>query len=229
MIKLNRNLVHNTLLESCIKHDMNMDDFNFLEGEDKYEFTIIYKESKWRYKVRKDEENKAVYGTQHSPAFADSLISIDIYAIHNLEGFSAALRQIDNWIKALAYEENEPDLWQERLEAQTNNVLDLTDNESLTEEEQVKAVQILEDIKAYILEYGNQSEELKAHLDTRFDYVESTVTRLGKKDFIVIVMGAVLSVVISQMLSPEDITPFISFAMEQIQLLSDIDIPQLTN
>lgn len=222
MLKKHKNQIARVLKSACDKHQLDFRNFTFQSEEDTNTYAIKDKLNDLYYFEARNHAKQYLY-VIYKPG--ENEIKVSTLAANLEETFPS----IEEWISALAYEKNEPDLWKELSQLQTTSALDTTNNDPLNQEQQAKALQILENIKAYVLENGNQMQDLEERLNTRFDYVEKAVTRLGRKDLIVIIMGAVLSVVMSQMLSSEDIAPFLSFAMEQIQLLSDTNISALTN
>ena len=234
MLKRQRNLVFEILRENCEKHQLNLSDFALEEGAFNFEYAVNYRKSDWQYRVIDTDNNKGGQVTlvKYKPAATDSLtFSTRVFSVH----FSDTTIHIDDWIEALAYEENALDLWDEFLGIQTTSTLKVTNNESLTREEQNKALRAIEEVKARILELesGNEEakEELKAHIDTHFTHLKEAVTRVGKKDYVLMFQATVFNVITGWMLSPESRSAIWLFAMEQIriQLIPDMVIPGLPN
>ena len=225
MLMKHKNQIATAIKAACDKHGLHFRDFlpNFPE-EASNNYVIKYRGSTHFFGVSEDFPG---FGVRYRPGHDVEHFSVDV-----LE-FEDANSWIERWVDAFLEEENAPDLWEEFSRTQPISILITTNNEPLTREEQTKALQAIEDVKARILELesSNQeaNEDLKAHIESHISHLKEASNRAGKKDYILMFQATVFNTITSWMLSPEDRSAIWLFAMEQIriQLIPDMVIPGL--
>ncbi len=227
MRQKHRNQIAAVLKEVCDSHYLNFN--NFSSSFTRYEnhYTIRYKGSAYFFEVRSSSYNHVIGFYPGKDSIRDN---------KSVDDFEATFNYIKDWIPALIEEKNEPDLWEEFSKQQDTYILEATDNEPLAQEEQDKAVQILEDIQARIFELESSNEEATDNLAERLAEVEAELSLLKeavadtkKGVFVRAIGGAIANLILRQVISPENVSDVWKFVMDKIPLLSNIKIPGLTN
>ena len=165
MLVRHRNQIFNALKVDCERYQVDFSGIDFLDNELNNDFTLKVRSHPLHFFEVIDGHSKGI-----SLRFRPDKDST--YFETNLDNIENAFSWIEDWIAALAYEQNTPDLWEEYAKSQTANAFTTTDNESLTQEEQNKAVWAIENVKARILELESNNreadEDLKACIDSHF-------------------------------------------------------------
>ena len=232
MLKRHKNQIFDTVRTSCKRYQLYFGDFNAVFGDDveilDYALAYIH-DSAFTFTAFTDRVLfDGRFNLEYLPGESSLIEKIDVSDV------VSTFEHIENWIAALAYELNEPDLWVEFAEPELNtDVLEVSDNEPLTDEEQTKALQAIEDVKARILSLEDSSqeakEELEAHIDSHFAHLKEAVNRVGKKDYILMFQATVFNTITNWMLNPDSRSAIWLFAMEQIRIQLMPDMPMLPN
>ena len=231
MKKSRYNVIAKTFKDVCERHQVDYRGFDFEHTyRNEEEYKIVDKKDRDIYfQVTKPNGIRIV---EFYPGLQEESHKVGV------GDFRTALQWIPQWIQVLAYEINEPNLWEEFARSQPDSFLESTDNELLTDEEQTKALKAIEDVKAQILSLENSSqetkEELKIYLDDKFAHLEEATTREDrprKKDYVLMFQATVFNAIAGWVFSPENRNAIWLFAMEQIriQLIPDINISTLPN
>jgi hypothetical protein len=72
--------------------------------------------------------------------------------------------------------------------------------------------QQLGEIKHFLYKLEDLDDERQIEVDRRFEYLQESMERVGKKDWLLLAMGGLLSLIISGTVSPERANDFLSFA-----------------
>ena len=225
MLKVRKNQVATALKTACDKYELAFSDFIRRIYEDINEYYLLAEKRNEanHFEVVKSFDLEGGYKVTYRPGRDEIQVSV------KYPSFESALSLIDDWIAALAYEKKIPDLWEEFAKLENTDLLEASDNEPFTQDEKIKAAQALNDVKVYILENGNYDAELTAHIDEKIAYLESKLSSVGKKDFTLLFMGALLGLVLNHVFSPDNVGDILNFAMEQIRIQLMPDVPMLPN
>jgi hypothetical protein len=134
------------------------------------------------------------------------------------------------WAHNVKIEAEAPDLWEELRKGteflSQSTVEDVT-NSPFTPTELAQITEQIREIKDYLKESRDLSEEQYARIEARLDYAEEACQRLGKKDWIFLFLGTLFSVVGSALLPPDALQHVLSMAAQRIGHLFGGGRPQL--
>ncbi len=117
------------------------------------------------------------------------------------------------WLDQLVCEIEAPDLWSTVSgDAQLIKLAADQDNKLFTPEEQLQVKKALNEIKAYLIASQQLSEAQTKMIDARFNYMEEAANRLGRRDYIGIVVTTLLTVAYDQGFSGDVARDVIKFA-----------------
>jgi hypothetical protein len=115
------------------------------------------------------------------------------------------LALVERWIVNLKREVGVPDLWavlsEQTALAQAASADSPNTEFTASEREQISAV--LREIKAYIEHTNELNETNRVFLDSRLAYLEDAAHRLGRKDWLNIALGVLVTVVWGLVMAPE--------------------------
>lgn len=149
----------------------------------------------------------ATYRFEYSPG-RELLQETELFHTWNslLEGFDA-------WTGYLVDELATPDLWSNvPSDAQLIRLAADQDNRPYTPEEQLQVKKALDEIKSYIIQSQQLSENQAKMIEGRFQYMEEAASRLGRKDYIGIVVTTLLTIAYDQGFSRDVSGDVIRFA-----------------
>ena len=131
--------------------------------------------------------------------------------------WAGVLPRFQLWLSYIKRETELPDLW-EGLATDTQLVQDVdqqpSDNLPFTEAELPRVREALEEIKAYVHKTHELSETQKKIIGARFDYLEDTAEKLGRKDWMHIVISILLGIGIDQLRNGNSTRDLFLFAGE---------------
>lgn len=129
---------------------------------------------------------------------------------------------VTRWLGNVRREIEIPDLW-EKLSIDNELVqrinADSSDNLPFTQSELLQVRKSLEEIKTYLIQANVLSEDQRKLIDARFSYMEAASTRMGRKDWINIVVSNLLSIVITLSLSGDSTRDLFRFAGQIVRQL----------
>ena len=133
------------------------------------------------------------------------------------------LRYANAWLGYLKRETEIPDLWD--AVTRGNDLLQgepeqATDNAPFTPNELPHVRKCLEEIKAYIIKTKELTEAQRKIVDARFDHMEEAATRMGRKDWLSLVVGNLMGVAFSLALngdSTRDLFGFAALALKSVR------------
>lgn len=116
------------------------------------------------------------------------------------------LQNIREWARGIVLEANTPDLWEELRNM--NNVfggshLEALGNTPFTSDELTQISRQLREIKNQIKETYSFGEDQLELIDARFDEAEEASRRMGRKDWLLLFGGVLLTLIVSGILTPE--------------------------
>jgi hypothetical protein len=120
------------------------------------------------------------------------------------------------WAYNLKIEIQTPDMWRE-LRNSVAFLGEITEDVANTPFADAEVQEIstqLNEIKLYIIESRALSEEQTAKLEARFDEAEQASRRMGRKDWILLFGGTLLTLVLSAVVPPEIIVHIISMTAD---------------
>ena len=122
------------------------------------------------------------------------------------------------WVEALHREVSQPDLWEE-LEREVD-VFPLQiaaseeENTAFTTDEQQQIATALGELQEYIGKTADMTQEQLAIVESRVHYLEEASTRVGRKDWAVLLGGALTSVALNAALPPDKVQEMFRFAAQ---------------
>ena len=161
-----------------------------------------------------DEDSRPAFQATFSPGSSFRTESHGCYA------WSDVLQNLELWISYMIRETETPDLWA-GLEADNQLIKIATeqpsDNLPFTQVELPQVRKCLEDIKAYVVRTNEFSETQKKIIDARFKHMEEAATRMGRKDWTSLVIGNLVSIVITLAFSGDSTRDLFRFAGEVVR------------
>ena len=119
------------------------------------------------------------------------------------------------WLKNMRRETEIPDLW-DGLEGDNPFLQDATnqpsDNLPFTKAELPQVRSALEEIKTYVIKTKELTETQKKIVDARFDHMEEAATRMGRKDWLSLMIGNLLGIAFTLTFNGDSTRDLFSFA-----------------
>jgi len=141
-------------------------------------------------------------------------------------------RRLDAWLKALKPEIEEPDLWdavkKEKLLYQAATA-GTTENRPFTISEQAFISEQLKSIQASIVTAHQLSEEQIARLEAGIKYLKESSERMGRKDWINVAIGTVVSVAVGAAFAPEAAGDLLQMVTSSFQTLLSVATKMLAS
>lgn len=123
------------------------------------------------------------------------------------------------WAQTVKIEHDAPDLWAQALAAAKETPLAPVRDEPLSENDRESIARLITGLKGWIAErMGAQDARLDA-INEQLEYVQEASTRLGKKDWVAIAVGVVVTTAMSGAISPEDARSLLNVAWHGIQAI----------
>jgi hypothetical protein len=116
------------------------------------------------------------------------------------------MQQVELWLAALRQDIDTPDLWaqlQHEAELLAGISDDAVDNTALTLAEQEEIATQLRGLRDYVGQTHSLSEVQMRLLDERLDYLTAAAGRVGRKDWLLMAVGMVLSYAAAAALPPD--------------------------
>ena len=126
------------------------------------------------------------------------------------------------WLKLIKRETEIPDLWQ-ALTSDTQLIQDVdaqpSDNLPFAEADLPSVRKALGEIKAYILKSHDLSDAQKRRIEARFDHLEEKADDFGRKDWMTLVIGTLLSIGVDELRNGDSTRHLFLFAREVFRQL----------
>lgn len=116
------------------------------------------------------------------------------------------MERVERWLDDLKRDLETPDPWAELLrkgEMLEGSADEAVENTPFTPEEQAEIVKLLREIKKYSKKTYSLSEESLLTLEKRLDYLEEAASRVGRKDWVLLFLGTLFTLVVTTVLPPE--------------------------
>jgi hypothetical protein len=145
-------------------------------------------------------------------------------------GWDTLKQSFLTWLRSVKRELETPDLWSQlanepALIAVVSNLP--PGNEPLTAEEQTKVADAVAEIRAYLKEREVLDEQRWNSVDEKLDSIIEASQRLGRKDWILLTVGSLVSIFVSGAFAPDQAAVYFQFAMnvfraalEKLRMLS---------
>jgi len=166
-------------------------------------------------------------GTGYYITFGGIRMSYSPGASHKVESekhegmWSDKMVQLEQWLRRLRAEVDAPDLWasvgkeHELSDAASSHL----ENKPFTVPEQTEIAAKLEELKQYLLP-GQQFQIAQTKfIDDQFRYLRESSERVGRKDWLLITYGTLVSLAVALALPPERTTGFLQLAGVLLQSL----------
>jgi hypothetical protein len=129
-----------------------------------------------------------------------------VESLEHMDVWELKLKSAREWLTELHKEVGAPDLWasigQEKVLSTAASSATL-DNRPFTAAEQKLIAGKLDEIKASLLEGQQFAAEQAATIEWEFAYLKESSTRLGRKDFLNVLLGGLITVVVGVALAPD--------------------------
>lgn len=134
------------------------------------------------------------------------------------------------WLQDVKLEAETPDLWEDLRrgsELISESARPDLANTPFTPAEQEQISAQLKEIRTQVAELCSLTEEQSARIEERFDQGEEASRRLGRKDWILLFGGAMLSLVVSAVVPPEVLQHALTMTAQRLGHLFGGGPPQL--
>lgn len=136
--------------------------------------------------------------------------------------WSNVMSWFSDWLSNILRETGTPDLW-DGLAGENQLIQDTaeqsSDNLAFNQAELPQVRKALEEIKAYVIKTKELTEAQRKIVDARFNHMEEAATRMGRKDWLGLVIGNLLGIAFSLALngdSTRDLFRFASLVFKRI-------------
>jgi hypothetical protein len=124
----------------------------------------------------------------------------------NPTSWQTLMPRISRWLEEVKQDLDTPDLWAElKREAQLLGADSsvVTENTAFTVDEQREVARRLKELGEYVSDMHSLSKTQRQVLEEKLDYLIDASARLGRKDWLIIFMGTILSFVLTATFAPE--------------------------
>jgi hypothetical protein len=150
------------------------------------------------------------FRVSHSPG-AEFLTELS-----NCSSWTEVTVRLGHWLSYVLRETAVPDLW-DKVMKEGQLIQDATeqkDNAPFSQAELPKVRSALEEIKVYVTAIKDFSEEQRRIINARFDYMEEAASRMGRKDWINIVISNLLGIAFTLAFNGDSTRDLFRFAGE---------------
>jgi len=130
--------------------------------------------------------------------------------------------RVSTWLKEVKQDLDTPDLWAElQRDAQLIGVgfNKVTDNTPFTADEQIEIAARLQKLAKSARDTYSLSQEQIRALDAKMDYLITAAGRLGRKDWLTVYIGAILSFILGAALPSESVHGLLLTSLRAMGLL----------
>jgi hypothetical protein len=121
-----------------------------------------------------------------------------------------------------------PDLWVEnrrQREFLSKSGYETVNNTPFTQEEQAEIAAQLREIREYVKKAVSLSAEQMSQVEARLDEAETAAQHIGRKDWLLLFMGVLFTLIISALLTPEVVQHIFGMAIHGLSHLFDGGYP----
>lgn len=161
---------------------------------------VLHRATQSRFSIRNsnDQVADATYN-------AKLIISGAFFGEHRRVVWTALIEYLESWTRTVRYEDNTPDLWAELQQlprviatAQEADAI----NTPFRPSEQAEISRRLDKVKRLVRQEFELADEQLAAIDRRLDDAKEACGRLGRKDWIMLFYGAVISTAMTDSVPP---------------------------
>jgi hypothetical protein len=180
---------------------------------------------------------------RHLPSPASFVLSGDVteYAVRRVAGdgpveertglsWYRVEEQIGLWVSDVKWHVEIPDLWAE-LQRKRGLLAAISDdaveNTAFTDAEQQQIAEQLKELKEYVGRTRSLSESQMRLLDERLQYLVDAAKRVGRRDWLLMFAGVMLSYVLAAELPPETARDILDTFLRGIARILGQDFPEL--
>lgn len=201
----------NEIFTTLQNRDLNPTDFSLEETDvDKDTMvSLVQKATNYFFRIR----IRPAFGIQfiaiYSPGSEFSSVT------EKCDTWPEVVMNLEFWISNILRETETPDLW-DGLGGDNQLLQDATeqpvDNPPFTQAELPQVRECLKEIKAYVINTKELTETQRKIIDARFNYMEEASTRMGRKDWLSVVIGNLLGIAFSLALTGDSTRDLFGFA-----------------
>lgn len=158
-------------------------------------FAVAYLESEFICVYSPGEETEVA--TERIPQYADPYGET-----MQTFGWSGVLACLSGWLNFLVRELEAPDYWHTILQQKIMPTTTLP-NTSFTPDEQLRLKTELVNIKKHVMQTAQASQILEAKIDEHFAYLSDAVERMGRKDWLHILIAILVQTVFACAFTPD--------------------------
>lgn len=152
--------------------------------------------------------------------------------VEEREGISwyRVTQQLDLWLMRVKRDVEMPDLWAQlrrRRELLAAISDDAVENRPFTDSEQRQIAEQLQELKEYVGRTYSLSESQMRVLEERLDYLIDAARRAGRRDWLLMVAGVMLSYVLAVELPPEAARAILDTFLKGISRILGREFPEL--
>ncbi len=141
-------------------------------------------------------------------------------------------QRVEGWAKDVKEDVDTPDLWaelQREREVLTGARYDEVENTPFTSDEQAAIAERLQQTKQYVTSTYSLSDAQILHLEAKLDDIAAAAGRLGRKDWTLLVCGALLGAFVQGILPPEAVQDILRMTLDGLGYLfgGEVGPPQL--
>jgi hypothetical protein len=129
---------------------------------------------------------------------------------------------VRRWAEEVKRDVDTPDLWAELRREQeilTGARYEAVENKSFTPDEQAEIANQLREIKEYAKKTYSLSSEQMLRLEARLDEAEEATRRIGRKDWLLLFCGVMLTVIVTDLLPPDAVQHILAMALHGLDHL----------
>jgi len=131
-------------------------------------------------------------------------------------------QRVEGWAKDVKEDVDTPDLWaelQREREVLTGARYDEVENTPFTSDEQAAIAERLQQTKQYVTRTYSLSDAQILHLEAKLDDIAAAAGRMGRKDWTLLVCGALLGAFVQGILPPEAVQDILRMTLDGLGYL----------
>lgn len=212
----------NAVFNAIRQHELNPSDFAWQRRPSAHRSEIRVDAISYRPSAKKYYFEFGFSGLGRFAAFRPGW-EVAVEVRRDIRSWDEHLRILNSWVSSLRREVEAPDLWatvsQEKALAEAASGVA---NTPFTTEEQQYISQQLHEIKEYLFRTQDLSEQHREFVTRQLDYLKEAAKRQGRTDWLKMIVGTLLGIVMQTALTSEAARELFRFAGNALsQLLGD--------
>lgn len=193
LLKSQRNDIFNSIRICGLNHkDFDWSEGDFTDADGQFD-VLTYKDSDYYFQFK-------IYDKSFSWSYSPGTSLLDVSGGGTIiEDWNDMHEAAEIWMESIKKDINEPDLWAnlpETSDSLWQSTVSEYENSRFTNDEHTIIVQGVQKIREFVIEFGIANNEIKL-LDNKLDYLVESSKKLGRKDWILVAWGTLLSVITS--------------------------------